>query len=496
MLRIQTAARLLSPLILAFGLSVASAQTDAPPSPSSSPSAPDTQAAPAAKPDTIPDTSAGKAMRRVLAAINDGKELGADAFGEAFLRQVPYDQLTSILASLREQCGSLTPIKIDKQQGDLGLILRATATKPNQPWQIILGLGENHKIDTLLFRPALADEPALADWGDLDQRLAKFSGRTNFAAYEVKLGPAPTPENARTTAPTLLPVHALNADERLAIGSTFKLYVLGALAEQVHLGRARWDEKLAIKSVYKSLPSGKMQNERDGAEFPISDYADLMISISDNTAADHLAHRVGRENIEAYMATVHGKPELNRPFLTTRELFALRLSTDPTLVTRYLHANEAVRRDMLLPDDPFHPTRPAGPTHNPGEVGNWILDPGAAAGWKSPRQIDKIEWFASAEECCRVMADLARLEQLPGMEPLGHALRINPGLPLQGQGWSKIAFKGGSEPGVMNLTYLLTRADGRLFVASIGWNDTEKPLDEGMLVSLMPRALALLANTP
>lgn len=487
--RTHTAARLLTPLLIfALGLSVASAQTPAPEPPSSPASA--------GTADVIPDTAAGKVMRRVLAAINDGKELGADAFGEAFLKQVPYDRLTGIFSTLREQCGSFKPVKVEKQQGELGLILRATAVKPDQPWQIILGLGENHKIDTLLLRPAVADEPALTDWGDLDQRLEKLGGRANFAACEVKLGPAPTPEHPAAETPALIPVHDFHADDRLAIGSTFKLYVLGALAEQVRLGHARWDESLAIKSIYKSLPSGKMQDEREGAEFSLSHYADLMISISDNTAADHLAHRVGRENIEAYMAGVHGRPELNRPFLTTRELFALRLSADPTLVTRYVNADESIRRDMLLPDDPFHPTRPAGRTHNPGEVGNWILDPRAAEGWKTPRQIDKIEWFASAQECCRVMADLARLEQLPGMEPLGHALRINPGLPLQGQGWSKIAFKGGSEPGVMNLTYLLTRADGRVFAASIGWNNTERPLDESRLVALMPRALELLAKTP
>lgn len=491
--RPTTIARLLTALVLALGLSAAHAQTDAP-----KPPAPDAQpaATPTGTAEVIPDTTAGKVMKRVLAAINEGVDLEAGAFSEAFLKQVPHDKLTGVFTTLREQCGSFKPVKVDQQQGDRGLILRATATKPDMPWQVILGLGADDKIETLLLRPAPPEEPALADWSELDHRLEQLGGRTNFAAYEVKLGPAPTPENPATQSPSLMPVHAFHADERLAMGSTFKLYVLGALAEQVRLGRARWDEPLAIKSIYKSLPSGKMQDEKEGAEFPLSRYADLMISISDNTAADHLAHRVGRDNIEAYMATVHGKPELNRPFLTTRELFALRLSTDPTLVNRYTNASETIRRDMLLPDDPFRPTRPAGPTHNPGEIGNWILDPKAAESWKSPRHIDKIEWFASAEECCRVMADLARIQQLPGMEPLGHALGINPGLPLQDQGWTTIAFKGGSEPGVMNLTYLLTRADGRIFAASIGWNDTEKPVDEAMFVALMPRAMELLSKQP
>jgi beta-lactamase class A len=491
-LRSLPVARLLVALILLISPGAARAQEEKP-----APATPPTPAAtPVATELTLPDTAAGKVMGRVIKSLNDPTiELGAAAFGEAFLKQVPYEQVTSIIKSLRERCGTFTPVKIEQQTGERNLVVRASVSKGQQPWQIILGLAADDKIETLLLRPAPTDEPVLKNWVDFDERLAKLGGQSNFAAYQVRML-APAAGQAAPPAPKLAEVHLYHADSRLALGSTFKLYVLGALAEAVNGGKARWDENLAIKPFYKSLPSGKMQDERDGAEFPIARYADQMISISDNTAADHLIHRVGREQVEAYMSRLNGKPELNKPFLTTRELFALRLSSDTTLVNRWLAADEHIRRDMLLPDDLYKPTRPAGATHNPGEIANWVMDVKAVEKWKTPRHIDKIEWFASADDCCRLMADIARLEQLPGMEPLGHALRINPGLPPGGQRWSKIAFKGGSEPGVMNLTFLLTRDDGNLYAASIGWNDSEKPLDEAKLVGLMTRALELMGKEP
>ena len=60
--------------------------------------------------------------------------------------------------------------------------------------------------------------------------------------------------------------------------------------------------------------------------------------------------------------------------------------------------------------------------------------------------ITDLEWFATAPDMCRLMADLHRLEQLPGMEPLGHSLRINPGLQFDSALWRSVAYKGGSEP--------------------------------------------------
>ena len=42
----------------------------------------------------------------------------------------------------------------------------------------------------------------------------------------------------------------------------------------------------------------------DGKRFSLRHYADLMISQSDNTAADHLIHRLGRDAVEAQLETI------------------------------------------------------------------------------------------------------------------------------------------------------------------------------------------------
>ena len=78
------------------------------------------------------------------------------------------------------------------------------------------------------------------------------------------------------------------------------------------------------------------------------------------------------------------------------------------------------------------------------------------------------------------------------MEPLSKALRINPGIPFNNETWKSVAFKGGSEPGVMNLTFLLERKDSRWFALSVTWNDSDKPLAEDRLIELAQKGVAIL----
>jgi len=53
---------------------------------------------------------------------------------------------------------------------------------------------------------------------------------------------------------------------------------------------------------------------------------------------------------------------------------------------------------------------------------------------------------------------------------------INPGIADPGQ-WAHVAYKGGSEPGVLNLTTQVVGKSGKTYCVSATWNDT-KPLDE------------------
>ena len=81
------------------------------------------------------------------------------------------------------------------------------------------------------------------------------------------------------------------------------------------------------------------------------------------------------------------------------------------------------------------------------------------------------------------------------MEALAHALRINDGINLDDQTWPSVAFKGGSEPGVLNLTYLADGVDGRTWFVSLGWNNTETMVEDDRMIHIALGIFALLADS-
>src|SRR5690606_18725709 len=123
-------------------------------------------------------------------------------------------------------------------------------------------------------------------------------------------------------------------------------------AQEVATGEIAWADPLAIADAHKSLPSGRMQDEAAGTEYPVSHYAQEMIRISDNTATDHLLHLVGRKKVEAYMARFCGEADRNRPLLSTREMFVLKLGGDAELAARFAAADEKERRKIIAPGGP------------------------------------------------------------------------------------------------------------------------------------------------
>ena len=57
--------------------------------------------------------------------------------------------------------------------------------------------------------------------------------------------------------------------------------------------------------------------------------------------------------------------------------------------------------------------------------------------------------------------------------------------------WDYMGYKGGSEPGVLNLTWLLTDIDGEDRLLSLSWSNPEATLNESQLEILAQRILAL-----
>ena len=84
------------------------------------------------------------------------------------------------------------------------------------------------------------------------------------------------------------PIVAYNADREMAIGSAFKLYILSELVREVGARERKWADIVSLDGKIASRPSGMLQSWPAGSPVTLHTLASLMISISDNTAADEL----------------------------------------------------------------------------------------------------------------------------------------------------------------------------------------------------------------
>ncbi len=177
--------------------------------------------------------------------------------------------------------------------------------------------------------------------------------------------------------------------------------------------------------------------------------ATKMISISDNTAADMLINLVGRSAVEAQVRQWSSTPELDVPFLTTREAMVLHYVNYPMLADAYLSRAPSEREAFL--DSSVDP-----------------LPLSEVQGSTEPRDIEKIEWFGSPDDICRAFVGLQQLSHQPKLSPIASIFSVaKGGLGLDPSEWPTVWFKGGSEPGVLTLGYMATNSEGQTFVVSV-----------------------------
>ncbi len=238
---------------------------------------------------------------------------------------------------------------------------------------------------------------------------------------------------------------ALNADLPLAVGSAFKLAVLNAIQLQIESGKKKWQDLVELQPNWKSLPSGFLQTWPDNSFLTIQTLAALMISQSDNTTTDSLIYLIGIPNIEAITPR-------NQPFLTTRQAFVLKSNKNSELLNRYRSGNAEERRIVLYEAD-------RQPIPNINDFNS------------TPSALD-VEWFFTARELFSLIEKVADL-------PL---MSINPGV-VNANDWEKVAFKGGSEIGVLNLTTWLKAKNGKTYCVVGTWNN-DSSLEETRFMSL------------
>jgi beta-lactamase class A len=363
--------------------------------------------------------------------------------------------VNQITGQLREQLGAARAVakieprsptaaslSIDFERGLLTLNLALAAAPPH----LIEGLlvtGTEMKGDS--FEKVLGEMKALA-------------GHTSLAV--AKLGGA---------APTYLARH--DAERPMAIGSAFKLFLLSELSRSIAAGERKWTDVVPLNR--RSLPSGVLQAWPQGAPLTLHSLAALMISQSDNTATDVLLHALGREKVERMLPALGVKAaDRNRPFLSTYEAFALKGGKDMGAAKRWDSASEAQRRAQL---------------EELAKVREQDIDPARFIG--APVAIETVEWFASSEDLVRTMDWLRR----NGGAKAHEILAINPGLGSSVAGrYGYLGYKGGSERGVMNMTFLLRTKSGDWYSVAGSWNDPAKALEDQKFVALMSRAVSLV----
>jgi beta-lactamase class A len=415
-----------------------------------------------------PGTPAGAQFRWLLAAVAHLPISGAQVrahFDAAFLAQISAAMLNQGL--LAAPGVKLLSIQVSEPDTLIALV-STSGVLPRA--QVALTVDGQGLISGLRISPATT-APTPATWAGVDAAVRSVAPQVRLLVADVSNG-------------SCQPVHSIDPAAAAPLGSAFKLYVLDALGTAVASGRVRWNQPLTVAAQLKSLPSGQLQNEPDGTQISVQDTAAKMISISDNTAANMLINLVGRTAVQAALTTTGmADPALDRPFLTTRELFILKLDQWPALANRYLAANQAGRQALLAS------------TIDPAPL------PAAAAAqaWTTPRDINSLEWFASADDICRAYTCLASLARRPGLAPIGQVLSLNDGgLALDPAQWKTTWFKGGSEPGVLTLAYLATTRTGRSYVVTVLAEDPSQPINEAtaapVLLSAIKAAFTLAAH--
>lgn len=296
----------------------------------------------------------------------------------------------------------------------------------------------------------------LDTWEELEEKLNSLEGNislsiTNFSQEKMN--------------------REISPNEMHPLGSTFKVSVLGALADQIINGKINWEDFFPIRKEWKSLPSGVMQDWEEGKKVSVKDFATHMIQISDNTATDHLIHLIGREEVEKQLFSL-GNTFIseNIPFLTTSELFKLKWGFPIEFSTSYLNASEISRRNFL--DNEVFKLPLDGIINNISE---------------KPTMIKDLEWFGSTEDLCLAMKGL-REKNLPEILEI-----LSKNTPNSEAGpnshWNYIGFKGGSEPGVYTMAYLLQNHDGNWGCVSLAWHNEKKPLNFWVFNDLVKKIL-------
>ena len=290
----------------------------------------------------------------------------------------------------------------------------------------------------LVDRMTVTNQPlALHNWADVDAVLNKTGARYAYQLSKVDDGKC-------------VKVAGTNTTESLPLASIFKLYVLYAVGDAVKAGTVHWDDQLTITAEAKKLGSSGFDKLPPGAQISVRDAAGKMIATSDNMATDLLIGRLGPGAVERALAEAgHHDPASMTPFPTMHEIFSIGWG-EPDLRAQWQHADSAGRAKLLQQTStaPYEPDPQR--THSPA----------SAYG---------AEWYASAEDICRVHAALQAAAVGPAA-PIRDILSYIPGIDLDRDEWPYIGAKAGNLPGELTFSWYAVDRGGQAWVLSLQTN--------------------------
>ena len=401
-----------------------------------------------------------KARLAELAGVVAGTGDFEAFFAPAFRAQVSKAKWTELTGSMTSSAGPVTKLE---------------SVKPLSPWAAEFTIGfrdgvvsgkmavdpaEPHQVVGILFTGLSGRETSL------DDVLGKFRTLPGVSGFAIaRLGDG---------APD--PIAGYNAERPFAIGSAFKLVILAELVRATNAGERKWTDEVTLGGY--QIPGGAYFLSAPGTEVTLRELAAKMISVSDNSATDILIHTLGREKIEAMLPVVGiANPGGMRPFITTLEMFKLKGIRRGEPGRQWLAADEAPRRAML-------PALDAEPIH--------AIDQGLFTDGK-PVMID-IEWYASPADMVRVMDWLRRNTESGAGAEARAIMAINPGIPPSAATkYAYVGYKGGSEPGVIEMTLLLKGKDGNWYVVAGSWNNPAAAVNDVQFAGLIGKAAELSA---
>lgn len=386
---------------------------------------------------------------REIVEVMQGEAIYTEVFDEAFTAQVSEERFSAIF---------------DPAEAQYGPLVGLDSVEPTSPTAANIAIRFERGIVWGVFN--LAGEPPYRVAGILVTNVGPADDTTESLLADIQALPG---ESAILITPLDggEPVLSYNADRHLGIGSAFKLYILSTLSRQVAAGERSWSDVVPIATAGQT--SGASRDWPDGAPVTLHTLATLMISVSDNTSTDNLLSAVGRGAVEAEVAASgHSDPALLVPFMSTREMIALKVGGDfeayrAADAAGRLAAIEATGDDKI---DMFEfMTTFTGP----------------------PIALD-IEWLVSGEDMANLMRRIRDLDDPTARE----IMSVNTAVPdnLSGD-WQFIGYKGGSEPGVINLSWLLQDQAGKWHVVTLSWNNPEAAVDHEAFRALAMRAIAL-----